>query len=345
MLNSRMRRAAAGIACLTCGLATACSDAGEGRGEERGRLKPSADTRIASATDSITVVFQMTGLLLIVPPTQILPKTHIVFPRVSKHAALLGFGADSSSLCVNFRGGICYVDLETWTVQPIGAGGAVTNINDIGLPSDVANVSRGAGGEYKVDIPGIQALIRRQVVFETGGIAGTPCALARWTYRPVNALGQPQTAQTLAIPNVLNWVVRYPADRPFKLTFVQGGGAPVDVPLEAVINDSIFVVLAHVPAVEVDSLPPATPGPASATPPARIEHFHDFYNLLRKSGQVASPPGTHRPLPQLPDTISPRLCPVRVTTLVTDTVTGREQVLTEGGGTKTYGCVVGSAES
>lgn len=296
-----------------------------------------------SPTDSITVVFHLTGLLMLVPPSQGNASTQVLIPHATGHHARLGFGGDSTSVCRQYLAGICYVDLDTFTVHPLGAGGGPSGPPTFGLASHSANVTRGSGGQYRVHLPSIQSHLRSRVVFQSGGLTGKTCSLARWSFTPVDSAGNPDTTILVDLPNVVSWAISHPASETFRLRIQRQGQAPIDVPLRGIVNDSIHVVLANVPGDELDDLPPAPPQPATGTPPATLRHYHDFYNLLRKPGQNDSPPPSHRPLPRFDSTREP-MCPVRISTVVMDTVIGEPRGTLEEWGVKTYGCVVGSGE-
>ncbi|HEX5869559.1 MAG TPA: hypothetical protein VFY65_04025, partial [Longimicrobium sp.] len=73
-------------------------------------------------------------------------------------------------------------------------------------------------------------------------------------------------------------------------------------------------------------------------------HFDDFYKLLRNPANNRPPPATQRPFPRNGTAIEPRVCPVKISTVVADSLTGDPRANLEKWGIKTFGCVVGSGE-
>lgn len=104
---------AAGLATIyACFLAGACGGGGD-------------DQIAATATEPDTVVFNMTGLLLVVPPKSGGFALNVLMPYLDDHAAKLGVGvakvdsARNTSLCNDksfpnspSKQGICYIDLS-----------------------------------------------------------------------------------------------------------------------------------------------------------------------------------------------------------------------------------------
>jgi hypothetical protein len=339
MLNIGMRRSARPVAALiACALITACG--GDGAGEVKENEKPK--TNVVVADDSLSVVFQLTGLMLVVPPKVSGGdgRTHVMLPRVGSHRARLGFGLryNIPGLCSTFTKRICYVDLENWDVGTIGAGGAPTDPRNTGIPRGAVNVTRASGGDYKANPSRVKPKLRSHITFAAGK-ATDSCSLGRWRHTPVNQAGNPTTEETLNLVNVLAWTIRYPGDS-FTLRFTPKGlSAPViSVPLEGIGYDRmITVVLAHVEQSELKYLPPADSGSVAGSATS-LKHIHDFYNLLRKSDGTEPTP-RHRPVPVFAGSTGPERCRVTIST-------PRDGMLPfiAGGGIKTYGCVVGSGE-
>lgn len=270
--------------------------------------------------DSVTVVVHMTGLLLVVPPTQRDGGTTIVLPQAAGHVALLGFGRTASSdavqnLCLAsgqyadaYRAGICYVNLDQWSVLPFGENGGRLS-SELAVPAGLMDVTDASGGDYKVPL---QTNNFRSVVFKRGWFGPTTCSLANWTYTPVTSGGLKKTPRTRPLYNLVDWEIRHPANP--RLEFVSASGVPVPVELPVTAGeDRIELLLAHVPIGDQAQLPPAgRPTPAGAVDSAA--HFHAYYNLLRKPGNPLQIPNKfHRPVPRDAQPTTVRGCFVRIT--------------------------------
>lgn len=336
MLNAGTRRAVCALSALiACALLTACPGDDAGETEEKGKQKSEA----LAVDDSVSVVFQLTGLMLVVPPKAGGDgRTHVMLPRVGSHRARLGFGLRTNipGLCATFTKRICYVDLARWDVDTVGVGGAPTDPGNTGIPRGAVNVTRLSGGDYKANPSSVKPKLRSHITFAAGR-ATDSCSLGRWRYTPVNQAGKPTTQETHNFVNVLNWTIRYPGDS-FTLRFKPKGlpGPVIPVPLEGIGFDrTITVVLAHVEQPELKYLPPADSGSVAGSATS-LKHIHDFYNLLRKSDGT-EPTGNHRPVPEFAGSAGPERCRVTIST-------PREGLLPfiAGGGIKTFGCVVGS---
>jgi hypothetical protein len=311
-------------------------------GESRTEDDVDTDSVIATVgNDSITVVFQMTGLMLAVPPRNSGDPLKVVMPRTvapNQHFARVGFGGDSTSVCDTYHRPeeICYVDLEKWSLDPVGGHLAPQDLRNPAFPRGVVNVSRGVGGGHTVRING-----NGEVFTQVGFLAGHPradaCRLATWSYTPAGQT--PGPADTISLVNVMNWDIRHPRNVPFELTFrprSPNTGNPVTVPL--ISSDSVYVVLAHVPNEDLAALPPGMVTPADVTTPARLEHVRDLYRLLHHPGTQQPFPPAQGPVPTGGTPIDPRMCPLRMTTSTSPLAPlGRA-------GIKTYGCVVGTGE-
>jgi hypothetical protein len=277
------------------------------------------------STAATSVVVHMSGLLLVVPPGQDGGQTNVLMPTIPDHAAWLGFGIAGdepfvSRLCLAdatygqpaIRAGICYVDLDLWSLQPFGAGGQPTPASNT-LPAGVLNVTEGSGGGYRVHVPSLGGDLRAQVVFGAGE-AGGHCSLASWIYEPVNAQGVVQRRDSLPLINVLDWEIRNPAVH--ALVFrSRSGPDSISVPLPAPdANGKIELLLTHIPVEDLEELPPARPG----SPDASVDtayHFNAFYGLLRDGagGQPLPQNSPRRPLPHTPTIVRATACEVGVT--------------------------------
>lgn len=303
---------------------------------------PKDSVVVTTAVDSITVVFQMTGLMLAVPPKQPSDPLNVVMPKTvasNKHFARFGFGGDSTEVCTEYHRpqNICYVDLKEWSVDPIGSHLTPQDLRNPIFPRGVVNVSHGAGGGHTVGIPG-NSQVFTHVAFRAGHPRADACRLAKWNYTPAGQTPDPDR-DTISLVNLMYWDVRHPRNAPFELTFrprAPNTGSPETVRL--ITSDSVYVVLAHVPREDLLTLPPRAAMPADPDLPPTLRHFRDFYKLLRHSSTQHPFPPDQGPLPTSGRPIEPRMCPVRMTTSTSGLAPlGRA-------GTKTYGCVVASGE-
>jgi hypothetical protein len=341
-------RAALGTAVLSILLPLARCEAGAGRidGEVR-RLLPGSAAASAATDDSVTVMFQMTGMLLVTPPTQPDQPTQVLLPHVEMepHSAVLGFGleVDQPDLCTPFQYGTCWVDLDKFRPIGLGTGGFPSDMSRLVLPAGVLSVTDGSGGRYRVDPAGAGAEMRAKVDF----FAGLPddeetCRLAEWTYAPVDVQGQVQAARAHELVNAMNWKIRYPRTQPLALRFIElASGDTVEAPVRALFADTAQILLANIPTTELEELLNHHRGmTVSSVLPQTLWHFNEYYDLLREPGTRARVPATHRPLPASPKMLSRGACPLRITRFEADSVA--EGYLDPAGGLKTYACVVGT---
>lgn len=290
-----------------------------GGGDGRGR------TVIASHSDAgdASIIIHLTGLVLMVPPATAGGRTDVLLPTIADHAALLGFGVTGDEpfvrrLCQSdaghgsgaIRAGICYVDLDRWLLEPVGAGGQPTPAAST-LPATVLNTTAAQGGAYGVHLPALGGELRARVAFAAGQ-AGGQCSLASWIYEP--ASGDAGDGRR-PLANVVEWEIRNPAAR--TLVFrSRSGGERIAVPLPAPDADGkIELLLAHIPVEEIGDLPPARPR-ASALLPDTAHHVDAFYDLLRDRGTRLRPPASNsrdRHLPHAPVVLRPSGCEVGVT--------------------------------
>jgi hypothetical protein len=207
---------------------------------------------------------------------------------MGEHMAWLGFGFEELTeeqlgLCqpdsVYIDAGICYVNLDVWTLEPFGGGGTPWSKPHT-LPPEVLNVTRLAGG-HKVHLPSITTDLRARVVLRAGS-PGETCRLANWTFEEA---GETKRAP---LANVLDWEIKNLSDRTLVFT---GQDKTIRVSLPA--TGDVHLVLAHVSKPEVKHLPPARPGTVSKAVVVVAPHFDSFYELLR------SPDSSKEPLPPM----------------------------------------------
>jgi hypothetical protein len=326
MSNVFMRSVILALLCALCG-ATAC---------DRHRNDPSSQKKsgtAALASPTARVVVHITGLALVVPPHDNQTAMHVLLPvvppgGVAQHVAVLGFGIGSDSsfahrLCLNDlvfgqparKAGICYVDLDRWSLDPFGSGGQPSP-PDTRLPGGLVDVTRLAGGNHRVLIPMLDDHIRSDLVF-VAGAPGDSCALARWTFEAVNAVGQVQREERQPLLNVVDWVIRSPLRRELVFRLKTNPNSTIVAPLpNPDANGAIELVLAHVPTADLLDLPPSTAGLGDL--PDFADHFDVYYDLLRVPGNPAPipPASTRRRLPHSPVPLTNAACVVGITRTV-----------------------------
>lgn len=204
---SHARRSLVQAACaalLTCTMLPAC------RGGNQGNPKQQA---LTLQTEPVTMVIQMTGLMLLVPPKQASGLTHVLLPDmppasgIPDHLTFIGFKGDSSGHCTIYdrKRKICYVNMKGWALDSIGkaAGSSTTAGTRARGP---LNLTRHTNKKINL----VQA--RQSLASEVTFVRGRPtdsCGVARWTYNPI---GQDPPAKFELI-NVLEWQIpNMPAD-------------------------------------------------------------------------------------------------------------------------------------
>lgn len=292
--------------------------------------------RAASAhASNRKVVFHITGLVLLVPSKQSERVMHLLLPvippadvepAVAQHSALLGFGIGPDTsfvprLCLTdhlygrpaIEAGICYVDLDRWSLEPFGAGGQPTPA-DTKLPSGLLDVTRLAGGQHRVQLPLLDDHIRSELVLFSGAIEDS-CALASWKFEPVNAQGKPESQEQHPIVNVADWVIHDPQQNEFVFRLKSNPNMTITAPLPpANIQGTIEVVLAHVPHSDVWDLPPfgngGVKGGTESAPDFRV-----YYDLLRIPNDTVSIPrqSVRRRIPHNGTPLTNSACPVGIT--------------------------------
>jgi hypothetical protein len=224
-----------------------------------------------------TLLVKMTGLLVIVPPDDSTGQTHVVLASTSKipdHKARLRFTGDSTSLCAEYIGKNCYVDLTKWSLQTLGVDGTLPSSTLAELPPELANLTASSGDERRVNIPAMQLQGRILATLATGRAVRRACSLAVWYFNPVG----PANATIKPVANAVEWEIHSPAEhievvfqrktRPFDLY-------PVQLRSTA---DTARITLLHVPQKESDWRP-------RITRPA--EHFSALYEPLHTSGKAS----------------------------------------------------------
>jgi hypothetical protein len=345
----RMRAIAVLNSLAACALLSGCG----GDGKET-RVEPDTvpDTiRPAASVD--TVVIHMTGLLLVVPPTQPGQEASVLLPKIDGHAARFGFGVDTTDanarqLCTPdadalrlaaWKVGICYVDLDEWKLATFGTGGMPQTSPGMSFPQGVRNVTEASGQLHRVHRG--QTAGRRGTVTFAAGEPGKACSLATWWFQPVDAQETELDSAQYQFVNLLEWRIQDPPSRQLVFESVGGQSGTVTLPLPAAQQGRIDVILAHVPNPDLAHLPPGNApalNPASA-PEAAVD-FDAFYNVLhhRNAAGGLDPIPANSRRRRLPHHSSGR-----ATIPCSVTITSGIQALVETAAIGTYACIVGRA--
>lgn len=333
MRYATMRRSLALCAALlACGLA-ACGGGDDKGAEPDGAIAPSGTSAEGVNSTGATLRVQLTGLLLMVPRSPGGRTTEVLLPLPTDprhpHIAVIGFGYKrDTDLCSSYRAGICYVNLDEWFLEPIGAGAERSGSN-VQLPAGVLNLTRGSGGAYKVNFQDIDTVIRTNITLLEGNVAGKPCSLGEWRYVHVDSA----KVDTMPMVNVLNWDIQHPQGKSVEFVFrdKQNFRRVKRVPLSPDASNEIHVIVAHIPESEEDQLPPGRPvlgqRPATDSP---SPHFHHFYDLFRA--------GNKRPVPRFVRATADSACPVKITGMINEKIVDRPPSL------GTYSCVMAAGE-
>lgn len=292
MLNLGLGRVSSKLALIVaCSLLGGCDNGGKPQSDAKANVPDSPAVTVQATPAS--VVFQLTGLVLIVPPKQRGDSLRILLPDTTghgPHAALLGFPiANGIAIPDNFcmddalgrqarNASICYVNLDVWTLQAFGSGGRPEtpttqqlSVADPGL----LNVTNASGRKHRVHFPQVDSVIRSRFVFLAGAPGTKPCRLATWTFVPANENGAPTGAVTRPLTNVLDWEItdlNSPA-----LVFAKRTGESVTIELPA---PETRILIAHIPEAERAHLPPNTVAEITDTE-TTASHFHAYYDALR----------------------------------------------------------------
>lgn len=323
-------------ACASAALFSGCGgspDAAGGAQQRRDTTNKAQTATLSAETDqSASVVFHITGLMLVVPTHG--GRTHVLMPKVTRHpdphVARFAFGLSEADrdLCRPYRNGVCWVDLKDWRMEPIGAGGQPKASRP--FPDTIVNVTRATGNRHRVKLDTPEQELEAQLRFEAGTLRGTPCSLARWRYKPV---GQTDSVTT-PFANVIQWEIRHPRAEPPTLRFIRRSDSlRKSVRLGTTLSGRVHVLLAHVPEKELPFLETgqSTSGPDDKEP---LQHLYDLYKHLRDQ---AAQQATNPPIPVFAGHIQDS-CDVTITPFTRE----KRLVPLAFDGVKTYGCVVGT---
>lgn len=161
---------------------------------------PSREVRGTSVP--LTLVVQMTGLLMLVPENKSGKPTHIFAPPPPdeiEHTSFIVFRDDGTAACAGRGEGLCGVSMEGWYLEPIGATGGSGTAR---IPFNAVNYSRGAGG-VKLNLARARDTARAWVTLNGGSATPSPCGLATWMFDDYG----PSAPDWVPIANVLEWTI------------------------------------------------------------------------------------------------------------------------------------------
>lgn len=277
--------------------------------------------------DSLTVVIQLTGLLMMVPHNAgagssmhaLMPVT----PDSIPHTAFIGFRKNSSTRrCDRDFQQFCLVRMDGWSLEPLPGGQGAPSGGNATLPRGAVNLSRGAGGRPvnpgNLGQSSASSTLRSRITLRTGGITDA-CNLALWEYDPA---GYPP-AVILPMPNVLEWTIPGVAlDSIILVRHPINGGAPDTITtLHPDASGLVELLVAHVPPAgqgmleedlsllrrrSIGRVPmevardPAGERSNALISDTNSRHLHAAYNLLVNAQD--------RPLPTHRETLIPHSC-------------------------------------
>lgn len=208
--------------------------------------------------DTLTVVIQMTGLLLLAPenPSGRGP-AHVLVPAATNlptHLAWMAFTADSMesvNRCQFYISGLCIIDLDGWSLQLGGGAGPHPPANTI--PPSALNLTRGKGRPIHRDRFGDRPgrKVRSRVSLLAGGVTDT-CALADWQYDDPDTAKPPETVR---LANMVEWTIPGIPQKVLPMVLrpldPDSGDVPVTLPaLRAGVRDTAEIFISHVPFLE-----------------------------------------------------------------------------------------------
>jgi hypothetical protein len=250
MLYCRMRPAAAVCAALLVSvLLSACGvEGGAASGETEDQT--ATTTTAAAQIEPVTIVIQMSGLLLLMPPQGGVGATHVLMPDVKKHLAYIGYRQQSSLGCDDHDplNKICYINVKGWEVAPIG----VTSTTASRIPTGALNLTRGTGN-VKVDttLETTKSAISSRLTFLSGS-ATDSCGLATWTFDPYDT----PPPEKVRLINVLEWQIPNLQSETLQLVLRwRGTGSKPDTTITLSANDSREIELLVLHVTEEEGLP------------------------------------------------------------------------------------------
>lgn len=304
-----------------------------------------ATAAVRTARAPLTIVVQMTGMLMLAPQTGAGKPTHIFMPRPPDsifHYAFIAFRDNGGARCTYRGQGLCVLRMEGWFLEPIGAP-AAGSPGKAQRPHGALNFSRGAGG-IKLNLGRARRDARSYLTLR-GGLASDSCSIATWLFDPLGFPGP----EWVKLINVLEWKVSDLQQESVVLTRRSIADPARVEPVATLTPDSagrVELLVAHITGQDVrdvfspDIISQFEPVPAAGQTArtsslreatSEIEaHFRAYYRFL----------GVSTPFQRFPtDPLDTKdACPI--------TILGLEASLGGGPrGVKTYGCVVGSGDT
>jgi hypothetical protein len=219
----------------------------------------------------ITIVIQMTGLLLLSPSrsTGELPM-YVLMPApmalMAPHAPMVGFRSNPGNCPGTYDAAenVCYVDMDGWsmTIGTLAATSARAS-----LPSGALNLSATTGRFVPPTLFGPQPddpSLRGRVILNAGTVSN---ACDRFFFN----VGQTM----MSLTNVLEWRItdyNQPTLTLVRTPLASGGGAERTVAILTPVNGEIELFIRNLPVG-------VTPG-GSAAAGDSATHFHAYYDLL-----------------------------------------------------------------
>lgn len=338
MMKSRVQTAVAACSCIVVAAsAVGCGEAASAAQGTAATARAQDSAATAAQAEPLSLVVQMTGLLLLVPPKNPTGNTQVLMPDVENHVAVIGFkrSSDPGYCDVDYDKAlhICYVNMNGWSLAAPSA-----TLSPGGLPKGAVNLTRFAGKPVNL-ADAIDS--SRAVVALAPGLVTDTCSLASWTFNPVGNEGP----ERLSFVNVMEWIV--PAVPGNAVTLVRTsksnpGQTETFGPLQANDQNEVELLVMHLPTDELNEWRGLrSPGSAdrdeseAVSPRTHGEmraHFNAFYNTMGVQQ------GAPRPVPQRPRRLR-YVCPITILGL--DTAFAREKRAQTG--TKTLSCVMTSA--
>ena len=273
--------------------------------------------------DSLTIVIQLTGLLMLVPPSpgQSGP-TRVLMPEPDhiRHEAVLAYRNPAGHACsegILVSGEFCFVRMEGWELDPLP--GRARSVN---LPRTIMNLTRNGGGirvhrNLLASNPPRDSL-RARFTLGGGDVSGA-CPMGRWTFDPVGA----QQRDTISLANVVEWTIPdVPQDSIVLVRRRLSGGSAQKLVTLYPERGRIELLIAHVPpgalikfqrllsrlARHSGRTPAAKLAPAgghlASTDDTRIDHFGSYYRLFDRAQD--------RRLPSYDRTVDSDGCPLSI---------------------------------
>lgn len=250
--------------------------------------------------DSLTIVIQLTGLLMLVPPSpgQSGP-TRVLMPEPDhiRHEAVIGYRSPAGHTCPGHPvDQFCFVRMEGWELDPLPG-----RAQPVNLPRSIMNLTRNSGGiRVHRDLLGSNAprdSLRSRFTLGGGDVSGA-CPMGQWTFDPVGA----QQRDTISLANVVEWTTPdIPQDSIVLVRRRFSGGSAQKLVTLYPDEGRIELLIAHVPPgalikfqrllsrvarssgrTPVAKLAPAI-GPAAAADDTRIYHFGSYYRLFDRA--------------------------------------------------------------